>query len=327
MRPDLLTGATGFIGSHLSERLLRQGRKLRVLCRSSSLSKLLPEIRTQAEVVVGDLTERQSLEQAVSGVDRIFHCAGFVSDWGDPHRFESTNVRGTEWLLEAAQRTGVNRFVHLSSIAVFGVPAPREINDESAYQTSNDQFSRTKIESERIVLRFHAVHGMPVVVLRPGVVYGMRGAWLEEPLSMIRAGKMFLIAQGEGTCHPCYVENLVDAMVLAGNHPNAIGQSFIVGDGESLSFKEYFNHLARLAETAEIERSIPLWAARTLASSCELVASALRSETRPLLTHTAIDMLIPKSRISTRKIEAILGFKPRFSVSAAMQDVSRRLLC
>jgi nucleoside-diphosphate-sugar epimerase len=162
-----------------------------------------------------------------------------------------------------------------------------------------------------------------VVVLRPAVVYGPMSTWAEEPVAMIRQGKMFLLGGGEGTCHPCYVENLVDAMLLAAEHPAAVGKAYIVADDEPISFAEYFNHLARIVGKGPIRRSIPLPVARAMASGFEKWAGVRRSGTRPLLTHMAIDMVATRSRMSMNRIKSELGFRPRYDVAAGMAELEQ----
>jgi nucleoside-diphosphate-sugar epimerase len=322
MSLDLVTGATGFVGRHLARRLLSQGRHVRVLCRAQSVGKLSPETRERAEIGFGDLRDDEGVRRAMRGVRRVFHCAAHVSDWGSAERYFAVNVTGTERMLDAACREGVDRFVHLSSIAVFGVPSPPSFDDASPYGTARDLYSRTKIAGERAALRAHQERGLRVAVLRPAVVYGPMGSWAEEPVAMMRAGKMFLIAGGRGTCHPCYIENLLDAMALAAEHPRAIGNAYIVGDDEPISFAEYFDHLARIIGEAPVRRSIPLVVARVMASGFETAARLRRSEARPLLTHTAIDMVTAKSSMSMRKIREELGFAPRYGVARAMEEMA-----
>jgi nucleoside-diphosphate-sugar epimerase len=323
MKPDLVTGASGFIGRHLARRLLSQGRDVRVLCRPDSASKLDRETRARAQIAEGDLRDGESVRRAMRGVGRVFHCAGHVSDWGTEEEFTAVNVTGTERLLEAACGEEIDRFVHLSSISVFGVPSPARFADDSPYGEGRDLYSRTKIAGERVALRYHRERALPVVALRPAVVYGRGSAWVEEPIAMIRAGKMFLIGGGEGTCHPCYIENLVDAMALAAEHPAAVGNAYIVADDEPISFAEYFNHLARIVGKGPIRRSIPTAAARAMATGFERWATLRRSRARPLLTHTAVDMVTARSRMSMEKIRRELGFEPRYDVRTAMAELER----
>jgi nucleoside-diphosphate-sugar epimerase len=320
---DLVTGATGFIGGHLAERLLREGRKVRVLCRPGSEAKLPPAVAAGAQITVGDLLDEASLHAAVAGAARIFHCAGHVSDWGSRGDFEAANVRGTELLYRAAQRACVKRVVHFSSIAVFGTPSPPYFDDASPLGgESRDGYSLTKASGERIAMgAFEA--GLPLSILRPAVVFGWRGTWLEQPLAMIEQGRLFLLGGGAGTCHPCYIENLLDAALLAAEHPAAIGEAFIVGDGESFSFREYFDALASIAGKGPVRRSIPLPAARLMASAFETAARVRRSTKRPLLTHAAIDMVTTQSVMSTRKLHERLGFRPRYRFTRAIDELRK----
>jgi len=315
---DLVTGATGFIGSHLAERLARSGRRVRVLVRPESRGKLRPGLAE--DVALGDLRDRASLAAAVRGVERVFHCAGHVLDWGTDRVFDEANVRGTRWLLEAALEAGVGRVVHMSSIAVFGTPSPARFDDDTPLASSREPYTRTKVEGERVAMDV-AARGLPVVVLRPAVVYGPRGTWLEQPLAMIEQGKMFLLGGGHGTCHPCYIENLLDATLLAAENHAAIGRAFIVGDDDPISFRTYFDAIAKIAGKAPIRRSIPKPAAHLIASGMELWARATGSDERPLLTHAAIAMVTTRSEMSMRRIREELGFAPRFRFVEAMDAI------
>lgn len=321
---DLVTGATGFIGSYLAERLIASGRPTRVLCRSGSENKLPASVSKSAEISIGDLRDRESLIAAAAGVTRIFHCAGHVQDWGTPGEFDDANVRGTRWLFEAAVAAGtVKRFVHFSSIAVFGTPSPPRFDDDTPFADApRDGYTRTKIEGERIAKEF--AQQLDVVILRPAVVYGRRGTWLEQPLHMIEQGKMALLGGGVGTCHPCYIENLIDATMLAAEHPAAKGRAYIVADDDPITFRDYFNGVASLAGKGPIKRSVPLSIARLSASAMELGAKAIGSKSRPLLTQTAIDMVTTKSTMSMKRVERELGFAPRYKFADALKQLQRQ---
>ncbi len=318
---ELVTGASGFIGGHLARRLVREGRFVRVLCRKGSERRLPAEVLRSAEIVRGDLKDRDSLMRATEGVVRVFHCAGHVTDWGTVRDFEVANVRGTRWLLEAAMVAEVDRFVHLSSVAAFGTPVPRYFDDNSGYGPSRDAYSRTKAESEKVAFDFHFKTGLPVTVLRPALVYGPGGSWLEEPLRMIEQDRMFLLGGARGTCHPCYVENLVDAMILAARHPRAIGRGYIVADGQSISFREYFDCLAEIAGKPRVKKAVPLPVARAMALALEASAKLRRSRVRPLLTHSAISMVTTRSETSTKRIRDELGYSARYDFGQAITEL------
>jgi nucleoside-diphosphate-sugar epimerase len=320
---DLVTGATGFIGSHLAQRLLREGRSVRVLCRGGSESKLPPDVGSGADIVLGDLNDRTSLRLATAGIARVFHCAGHVLDWGSESDFMTTNVRGTKWLLEGAKAACVSSVVHFSSIAVFGTPLPPWFDDDSPYGPGRDLYSRAKIDAENVALAFRD-QGLRVAILRPAVVYGPRGRWLEDPLAMIEKGKMFLLGDGLGTCHPCYIENLLDATLLAAVHPRGVNGSFIVGDDDPISFRTYFDAVASLAGRPPVRRSVPVPVARAMAWTLELGARAVHSKQRPLLTRIAVEMLTTTSEMSMKRIKSELGYAPRYDFASAMSELRQR---
>jgi nucleoside-diphosphate-sugar epimerase len=318
---NLITGATGFIGGHLARRLVHDGQPVRVLCRPGSDARLPAELAGRVEVAIGDLRDRGSLVRAARGTTRVFHCAGHVSDWGSDETFHAINVQGTRWLLEAAKAGGAGRVVHLSSIAVFGTPAPAYFDDESPYGAGDDGYSRTKIEGEKLVVALERELDLPVAILRPAVVYGPGGTWLEQPLRMIEDHAMFLLGGGRGTCHPCYIANLVDAIVVAAEHPGAVGQGFIVADGEAISFRDYFAAVASIAGEPAVERSIPLAVGHAMAWLLEASARVTRSAHRPLLTRAALAMVTAHSRMSSEKIRRVLGFRPRYTFEAAIEEL------
>lgn len=317
---DLVTGATGFIGSHLAERLLREGRSVRVLVRKGSEKKLPDIVRAKAEIAYGDLEDERSLFAATRGSARVYHCAGHVLDWGTEEQFRNMNVRATEWLLSAAKEAEVERFVHMSSIAVFGTPSPPKFDDDTPHGETSDLYSKTKAAGEALVLEA-ARAGLAATVLRPAVVYGPRGTWLEYPMQMIEEGKFFLLGGGTGTCHPCYIENLLDATLLAAEHPKAIGEAFIVADDDPITFREYFGAVAKIAGKEEPKRSIPLGIARLTAGAMELGAKAFRSSSRPLLTQSAIHMVTTTSEMSMKKIRERLGWTPRYDFAKAVEEL------
>lgn len=318
---DLITGATGFIGGHLARRLVSGGRPVRVLCRPGSAARLPAELAGRVDVALGDLRDRDSLVRAARGADRVFHCAGEVSDWGSDAAFVATNVEGTRWLVAAARAGGARRLVHLSSIAAFGTPAPPYFDDDSPVGASRDGYSRSKALGEQAAREAGRAAGLPVAILRPAVVYGPGGTWLEQPLRMIERGRMFLLGGGRGTCHPCYIANLIDAIVLAADHPAAADQGFIVADGEPISFRAYFDAVASIAGRPPVRRSIPVAAAHAAAWALELTARATGSAHRPLLTRAALGMVTAQSRMSSDRIRSALGFRPRYTFRAAVEEL------
>lgn len=311
----LLTGATGFIGGHVVRRLLREKRAaVRALVRDPAKAEGLA--RMGVELVKGDLSDAGALTQAVRGCPLVLHAAAQVSSV--PHRktFLESNVAGTENLLRAAVDAGVERFVHLSSVAVFGLPAAGEVTDQTPRHRCGDSYCDTKLDAEEAVFRFRRERGLPVVVLRPSGVYGPGSThWSVIPLKRVRKGKMFVVSGGKGMLNYVYIENLVDAILLALEDDRAVGEAFIVNDG-AVTWSEFFGAYARMAGKNGIP-SVPLWVARLWVHYRNLLA-AWRGETARVPPN-ALAFLVGGAAYRQTHIEQKLGHRSRVSLEEGMR--------
>lgn len=311
----LVTGVTGFIGSHVARRLVAE-RKARVRGLARDPSKAEELVKLGVEVVQGDLTDPASLERAVRGCSVVIHTAAQVSSVPDREAFERSNVNGTQSLLRAAVEAGVSRFVHLSSIAVFGLAASGEVTDESPRRHSGDPYCDTKFDGEEVVLRCQRERRLPIVILRPSAVYGPGSThWSIVPLKRIKKGKMTLFDGGHGRLNYVYIDNLVDAILLAAEDDRAVGESFIVNDGAT-TWREYFTAYARMAGKETVP-SIPLWAAKIWLHFRNLLA-ALRGE--PYRVHpNALGFLVATAVYRQRRIEEKLGYRSRIGLEEGLR--------
>jgi nucleoside-diphosphate-sugar epimerase len=240
----LVTGATGFIGHRLVEYLaLHYGANVRALVRNYGPAVHLA--RLPVELVSGDLLQPDSLARVMDGCDLIFHCAAGMSGSDESRR--SVTVEGTRHLLDAAARANVSRFVHVSTVAVHG-PNPGPVIDESLpLAHSNDLYADAKLDAEQLVFAYGRDRGVPVTVLRPTVVYGPRsGSWTLGPITQMKRGTFTLIEGGEGSAHHVYVDDVIQGLLLAATRPEAVGEAFILSSGESVPWRHFFSHYARL---------------------------------------------------------------------------------
>jgi nucleoside-diphosphate-sugar epimerase len=311
----LLTGATGFIGGHVARRLLTEkSAVVRALVRNPAKAVSLVELGV--EVVQGDLGDPRLLESAARDCAVVIHAAAQVSSVPARETFVQSNVTGTENLLRAAAEAGGGRFVHLSSVAVFGLPASGEIDDNSRPRLCGDSYCDTKVAAEEVVLRYGAERRLPVVILRPSCVYGPDSThWSVIPLKRIKKGKMFLVAGGRGLLNYVYIDNLVDAIFLAVEHDRAAGQAFIVNDGAT-TWREYFDAYARMAGKDGIP-SVPLWAARLWVHSRNLVA-VIRGETSRVPPN-ALAFLVGSPAYHQTHIEQELGHRTRVNLEEGLR--------
>ena len=190
----LITGATGLVGSHVAEEARRRNIPTRALVRADSDTALLD--RWGVEKIVGNMTDADSMRQAVAGAATVVHCAAKVGDWGPVEEYREVNVRGLEKLLEAVTAAGsVKRFLHVSSLGVY--PA-RDHHGTDESEPPNlaaiDGYTRTKAEAEHVVERFVREHKLPAVTLRPGFIYGPRDRTVfPKLLQKLKSGEFRMI--------------------------------------------------------------------------------------------------------------------------------------
>lgn len=240
----LVTGASGFIGSRLVEYLV-SGYHANVRALVRTFGRAVHIARLPVHLIPGDITDPESLRQAISGCDIVFHCAAGIS--GDDDERTAATVDGTRNMLEAAVEANVQRFVHVSTVAVHGADPGPVIDENTPLIKSGNLYADTKLEAEKLVLQYGMEKGLPVAILRPTIVYGPRsGSWTLAPVNNIRAGSLALIDDGQGIANQVYVDDVVQALLLAATRPEAVGEVFVVSNGNGVTWKEFFGYYARM---------------------------------------------------------------------------------
>ena len=318
----LVTGATGFIGSHLAERLVRDGYQVRCLVRPTSDITSLDGL--DVELATGDLTSARSLERVVEGCHYVFHCGAMVSDWATPKEVSRVNVEGTRALLSASAAASVRRVVHFSSTDVYGYPGGVEIDETYAATSFRNWYAQTKLQAEAEVRRFAAAHDLDAVILRPSTVYGPRSREVVlEIARAIRGGHMMLIDNGRAIAGLCFVDNLVDATLLAMHHDDARGQAFNATDGLAVTWRELADGLADGLGCSKARWSMPYRLAEGVGFSLEHGYRALhrttRLKTRPLLSRQAVHVMGTDQSFSNRKARELLAWEPRVDYATGLQ--------
>jgi nucleoside-diphosphate-sugar epimerase len=318
----LVTGATGFIGARLMERLLREGYPVRCLVRASSDASRLEQL--DVEIAVGDLTKPSSLARAVDGARFVLHCGALVSDWATRREIAQTNVEGTRGLLEASVDASVQRFVHLSSTDVYGHPDGAAIEESFTASRFGNWYAQSKREAEQEVRQAQRTHALQAVILRPATVYGPGSIdVVAEIARAIRARHMLLIDRGRAVAGLCYVENLVDAALLALRHEAAPGQAFNISDGLDVTWKRFTDDLAAGLGCPQVRWSLPYWLANLVGFSLEHGYRLLRRGTGltapPLLSRQAVQVLGKSQDFSSCRACAMLGWEPRVDYARGLQ--------
>jgi ornithine--oxo-acid transaminase len=318
----LITGATGFIGGRLAKRLVQEGYSVRCLVRERSDTSLLDKLDVQ--IVVGDLTRARSLARAVDGCHYVFHCGALVSDWATREEIARTNVEGTRSLLEASADGSVRRFIHFSTTDVYGYPDGTAIDEAYTATRFRNWYAQTKLDAEAEVRRVEREHALSTVILRPATVYGPGSAdVIGEIARAIRGRNMLLVDGGRAVAGLCYVDNLMDAAVLALRHEAAPGHAFNVSDGLGITWKEFTDGLAEGLGYSKVRWSLPYWMANGIGFSLEHGYRLLRKTTGlnapPLLSRQAVQVLGKNQDFSNRKAREMLGWEPRVDYSAGLE--------
>jgi nucleoside-diphosphate-sugar epimerase len=312
-----VTGGTGFLGGALIRRLLANGATVRVLARDSGRADALAA--RGAEVVRGDLGDHAAIARAVEGAAVVYHVAAMVEAPGDLADFLDANRGGTERVFQAALQHGVGRVVYSSSIAVYGLLAGRKsIDEDTPYDPQpelRDSYSQSKIQADRFAAAFARERNLSTVILRPGVIYGP-GKALPLGLLGFAAGKTNVLFGNPGNRLPLnYIENLVDALLLAGQSSHQGLREYIVLDDDDLTLNEY--HAAR----KEVEGTHALFFSGTPVLAAARFAEAARLA-RPGaggFSVRQVQRALEDRYYRTRRIRLELAWVPRVPLREALR--------
>lgn len=317
MRVFLITGVNGFIGSHVAGRLLRDGHRVRGLVRKTSDLRFIEGL--DVELLVGDIAEPASLIDPLRGVDIVVHVAGLASDWGPYAKFSAVNVTGTRNMAEAAARSGVRRFVHMSSAAVHGFQGFRNADETFPLADTPFAYCETKKIAEQWLFEFSALTGMEVTAIRPGNVFGPKDhTFIEKYLDALTAGKIAYIDGGRHWTCPVYVENLVDAVVRACFEPGAAGEAFLVTDGLEITWKDFTERFADRLGVKRPRLSAPYGLAYGAAYFLEVLYRLFRLSTPPLVTRYRISNGGRDYHFSIEKARRLLQYRPSLGLDEAV---------
>jgi predicted dehydrogenase/nucleoside-diphosphate-sugar epimerase len=243
----LVTGASGFIGSRVAELLrLRDQCDVRAAVHNPGNASRLA--RLDIEMVQADLSNPADAERLVRDCDSVIHCA-IGTNWAEPHKIASVTVGGTQRLAEAALSAGIKRFVHVSTMSVYGDDGLLTgVLDENTpvSPVSGSVYGKTKADAERLVLEL-SKRGLPGVVFRPARVYGpFSNIFITRPLQAIAAGNFQWLGSPDVPADMVYVDNVAQALIAAtrAEASSVIGQAFNIGDGDTSTWREFYQYFA-----------------------------------------------------------------------------------
>jgi len=310
-----VTGATGFLGSHLCDRLINDGFNVSVLARDPDKAQKF-EGRV-AKTVIGDIADKKAIAGLVDGADIVIHLvSNFRTASGPPESYRHINVDGTATVLEAAKKAGVKRFIHCSTIGVHGNVKSTPANEESPF-SPGDLYQETKVESENIVRDSIGTSAMEIVIIRPCSIYGPGDMRMLKMFRMLANRTFFLVGPCRENFHAVYIDDLLDGFMNAMEAPGIDGDTFIIGGDAYLPLEQYISVVAKAVNAPPPFLRFPYWLFYGGAVLCEAICLPLKIE--PPLHRRRVRFYKNNRAFDISKARRLLGYKPRVSLEAGMK--------
>jgi len=314
----LVTGATGLLGSHLTDLLLARGERPRVLVRPGESLNGLTD--AGVDICVGDMEDRASLEAAVRGVDRVLHCAARTGPWGPPAEYERTNVGGLRTLVEVALAAGVGRLVHVSSITVHGNDVGGTADETAPLRVEPNPYSRSKVAGERLLERMIREQGAPVTIVRPGWIYGPRDvASFGRIATMIQRGRMVMIGSGKNHVPLIYVRDAAEGILQASATSDSESKAYLLVNDERVTQHDFLSAIAAELGAPPPRRRIPYQPAVMLATVAETGARLARRQRPPPVMRYGVQLLGGENRFIISRARQELGFSPQVNLAQGIK--------
>ena len=280
----LVTGATGFVGSHLVKRLRKEGLKVRAVTRTPAKAQSLADLG--AEVVPGEIDDPASLEAAAQGCDRVIHLVGIIQE-GRGFTFRSVHVEGTRNVLDAAKKAGIGHFVYQSAVG--------------SREGAKSQYHRTKWEAENLV----RASGIPYTILRPSLIYGPGDLFTIRISEMIKVSPVLpVIGTGRSKIQPIFIDDVVECLRKIVTSESFINKIYEIGGPDELTYEAVTKAIARAMGVDRPVVHMPLFFMRTMAKVAETVLS------KPPVTTDQLIMLQEDNVCSLRDIREVFGIEP-----------------
>jgi nucleoside-diphosphate-sugar epimerase len=315
----LITGGTGFIGSRLALKYLESGDSVRVIGQENNQAEMENRKLIEAEgaeIILGSMTDRKLVSEVVEGMDLVFHLAAAQHEANVADEvFWKVNVTGTRNILDASVDAKVERFVHGSTIGVYGAALEGNVNEQSALKPNNI-YGITKLEGEKVVMSFDGK--LPFVIVRISETYGPGDRRLLKLFKGIKKNIFFIIGDGENLHHLLYIDDLIEGLLLSATCERAIAKTFVLSGKDAVSTNSMVAEIAR-----QLGKTIPRFRAPL---SPFLVAAAISEGIlRPLgiqppLHKRRMDFFRKSFVFSQEESAKTLGFLAKVSFTQGVSD-------
>ena len=306
----LVTGGTGFVGGHLVRRLVKKGFDVRALVRKSSNIDNLKKL--DVEIVLGDITDKDSVKKAIKGIEKVFHIGALFRQSGFPDStFWEINVGGPKNMLEASLENGVERFIHCSTVGVLShISNPPA--DETYPYSPGDIYQETKTEGEKLALKFFREEGLPGAVIRPAMIYGPGDTRILKLFKLIANRKFIMLGTGKTLAHFVYIDDLIDGFELCAEKSSALGEVYIIAGQEPITLNELVALIAKELNVPVPKLHLPVRPFQVLGSLCEAICKPFGIE--PPIFRRRVDFFTKDRAFDISKARRDLGYHPKMDM-------------
>ncbi|MEO2047690.1 MAG: NAD(P)-dependent oxidoreductase [Pirellulales bacterium] len=308
----LITGGTGFIGSRLALHCRELGQTVRVMAQRNTPAECqnCQELEnSNIQIIDGSVMDIESLRSAAENVEVVYHLAAAQHEANVPDQhFYNVNVEGTRNVLQAAVDTNVKRFVHGSTIGVYGSSHNDPVSENSSLEPDNI-YGVTKLAGEKVVQHFF--EKLPISIIRIAEVYGPGDRRLLKLFRGIQKGTFFMIGKGTNLHHPIYVDDLIDGMKLAATINEAVGKTFVLAGPKAITTNEMVLGIAKALDTKGPTIRVPLWPLLATAIGMETLLQPLGIQ--PPLHRRRMNFFIKSFKFNCSEAQSIMDFQPKIS--------------
>jgi len=302
----LVTGSTGFLGSHLVRRLVKERFSVRCFVKNKEKIKNLPK---NCEIFIGDITSKRDCNFATKNIDVVCHLAAQMRERGIQQRqYWNVNVEGTKNILEAAKKENVKQFIHCSTASIVGPVGEHPLDEKYAHYDCNNIYKLTKAESEKFV--FKNREKIPITIISPEFIYGPGCLHYLPLFTAIKERKIVILGDGKNKHQPTYVTDVVNGFLLAINNRKTIGKKFIIAGNEIVTSEELIMKISKNMNVKLSLIHVPFLPVKFLSS---LVSPFLN------IPEGAIDFFGKNHMYSIEKAKNVLKYKPKVDLDCGLE--------
>ena len=306
----MVTGGTGFTGSNLIKRLCSLGFHVRALIRDKTKENIFDGLNVK--IIEGDITDPVAVDKAVEGVEKVFHIAAVFRTASITEKvYWDVHVKGTENLLKSSLRYNIKRFIHCSTGGVHGHIENPPANESYRFKPG-DIYQITKLKGELKAVQFGNGEKLPVTVIRPSPIYGPGDIRLLKLFKMASRKYVFILGAGNVFYHMVYIDDLIDAFLLASESEKAIGETFLIAGGERLSLNELIDLIAGEQGLKLTKIHIPVKPFQLLGDVCERICIPLKIE--PPIYRRRVDFFTKSRSFDISKANKVLEYEPKVNI-------------